>query len=200
LRDEPRLARRSLVAVPEVGSRLFEVCSSLHAVDEHQGQRYREVVARSPYVIEYQRTFAFPVDDERVWAAMTQFDSFCSWWPWLGEFSVEGDGLEAGTVLHGVVKPPLPYRMRLDVVVDDCEPPRRIDATIHGDLEGTAVLSLGGDDHETFVDAAWTIEMMQAPMRLAARIGHPLLRWGHDRVVDATVDGFRRHLSDEATG
>ena len=66
-------------------------------------------------------------------------------------------------------------------------------------LEGTAVLDIEGDDDETFVHAAWTIEMMQAPMRLAARIGHPLLRWGHDRVVDATVDGFRRHLSEAPT-
>jgi hypothetical protein len=89
--------------------------------------------------------------------------------------------------------------MRLDVVIEHCERARRIGAAIHGDLEGTAVLGLAGDDHETFVDATWTIEMMQAPMRLAARIGLPLLRWGHDRVVDATVDGFRRHLSGEAT-
>lgn len=162
-------------------------------------QRYREVVARSPCVIEYQHTFAFPVATERLWAAMTQFDSFCSWWSWLREFSVDRSGLEAGTVLHGVVVPPLPYRMRLDVVVDQCEPAHRIAAVIHGDLEGTAVLILEGDEHKTFVDAAWTIEMMQAPMRLAARFGHPLLRWGHDRVVDATVAGFRRHLSDDAT-
>jgi len=147
-------------------------------------------------VIEYQQTFSFPVDAEQLWAAMTQFDSFCSWWSWLREFSVDGTPLEVGTVLHGIVEPPLPYRMRLDVVVDRCEHARRIGAAIHGDLEGTAVLDLDGDDHETFVHAAWTIEMMQAPMRLAARIGHPLLRWGHDRVVDATVDGFRRHLSD----
>jgi hypothetical protein len=173
--------------------------SSLQPIDGDRVQRYREVVARSPCVIEYQRTFAFPVASERLWAAMTQFDSFCSWWSWLREFSVDGAGLEAGTVLHGVVEPPLPYRMRLDVVVDHCEPARRIAAAIHGDLEGTAVLSLEGDDHETFVNAAWTIEMMQAPMRLAARFGHPLLRWGHDRVVDATVAGFRRHLTDEAT-
>jgi uncharacterized protein YndB with AHSA1/START domain len=149
-------------------------------------------------VIEYERTFAFPVGAEQLWAAMTQFDSFCSWWSWLHEFSVDGAGLEPGTVLHGVVEPPLPYRMRLDVVVDQCEPARRIAAAIHGDLEGTAVLSLDADDLETFVHAAWTIEMMQAPMRLAARIGHPLLKWGHDRVVEATVDGFRRHLSDDA--
>ncbi|MDA8182818.1 MAG: hypothetical protein M0035_00035, partial [Actinomycetota bacterium] len=52
---------------------------------------------------------------------------------------------------------------------------------------------------------AWSIEMMQAPMRLADRVAHPLLCWGHDRVVDMTVAGFRRHVShpasrDEATG
>ena len=136
---------------------------------------YREVVAPSPCVIEYQHTFAFPVGVERCWAAMTRFDSFGSWWPWLHEFSMEGTVLEVGTVLHGMVEPPLPYRMRIDVVVDHCEPARRIGATVHGDLEGPAVLSLDGDDHETVVHAAWTVEMMQTPMRLAARIGHPLL-------------------------
>ena len=41
---------------------------------------------------------------------------------------------------------------------------------------------------------SWTIEMRQRPMRLAALVAHPLLRWGHDRVVDATVSSFRRHL------
>jgi hypothetical protein len=38
--------------------------------------------------------------------------------------------------------------------------------------------------------------MMQRPMRVAARVASPVLRWGHDRVVDATVAGFRRHLRD----
>jgi hypothetical protein len=36
---------------------------------------------------------------------------------------------------------------------------------------------------------------MQRPMRIAARIAKPVLRWGHDRVVDATVDSFRRQLA-----
>jgi len=36
--------------------------------------------------------------------------------------------------------------------------------------------------------------MMQAPMRSVARFAHPLLRWGHDRVVDATVSSFRRQV------
>jgi hypothetical protein len=36
--------------------------------------------------------------------------------------------------------------------------------------------------------------MTQLSMRVAARFAHPLLRWGHDRVVDATVAAFRRQL------
>ncbi|MDQ6613338.1 MAG: hypothetical protein M3083_00850 [Actinomycetota bacterium] len=76
-----------------------------------------------------------------------------------------------------------------------------IDAAIHGDLEGRARLKLSpqpppreDEGLGTVVSVSWTIEMMQRPMRLAARLGFPLLRWGHDRVVDATVRGFRSQI------
>jgi hypothetical protein len=36
--------------------------------------------------------------------------------------------------------------------------------------------------------------MMQRPMRIAARVAHPILCWGHDRVVEATVQSFSRVL------
>jgi hypothetical protein len=45
------------------------------------------------------------------------------------------------------------------------------------------------------VEVAWAVEMMQTAMRLADRFTHPLLQWGHDRVVDLTVAGFRRRLA-----
>jgi hypothetical protein len=152
-------------------------------------------VHSSAHVIEYDGTFTFPVPVAVLWSAMARVDRFSSWWNWLHEFSVEGSGLQDGTVLHGVVVPPLPYRMRLDVVLQECVPERRIVALVHGDLEGAAQLTFDGDDTEAHAHASWTIEMMQRPMRIAARIAHPLLRLGHDRVVDATVDGFRRHLA-----
>lgn len=154
-------------------------------------------VPSSARVMEYDRTFTFRVPVAQLWAAMVQVDRFSSWWGWLHEFSVEGDGLEPGTVLHGIVAPPLPYRMRLDVVIEECVPERRITALVHGDLEGSARITFDGDDVETRARATWTVEMMQRPMRLAATIAHPLLQWGHDRVVDATVDGFRRRLVSE---
>lgn len=150
----------------------------------------------SPYVIEYARQFSFPAPPPAVWSAVEHCERFEGWWAWLREFRLEGPGLVAGAVLHGVVAPPLPYRMRLRVVLVACDPPRSIDASVDGDLVGQAGLVLEPEGEGTRASVAWTIEMMQRPMRVAARVASPVLRWGHDRVVDATVAGFRRHLRD----
>jgi hypothetical protein len=85
--------------------------------------------------------------------------------------------------------------MRLRVDLEECERPVVLGGAVHGDLEGTARLVFEPRPSGTEVSASWTIEMMQRPMRLAARVAHPLLRWGHDRVVDATVRSFRRDLA-----
>jgi hypothetical protein len=79
--------------------------------------------------------------------------------------------------------------------LERCIRPSLIDATVHGDLEGRARLELAQEGGETLASVAWTIEMMQRPMRATARFASPLLRWGHDRVVDATVSGLRRQLA-----
>jgi hypothetical protein len=151
-------------------------------------------VPASPYVFDYDGTFTFPVPVSQLWTQLVRVDRFPSWWAWLREFWVEGGGLESGAVLHGVVVPPVPYRMRLDVVLHDCVPEQFMGAFVHGDLEGVARFAFEDDHAATVVHANWTVEVMQRSMRLAATVAHPLLRWGHDRVVDATVDGFRRHL------
>lgn len=107
---------------------------------------------------------------------------------------MEGSTLAVGSVLSGVVAPPLPYRMRIRVELTRCEPPVAIDATVTGDLDGEARLRVRPDGACSLVEVAWTVEMMQRPMRLASRFGRPLLQWGHDRVVEITVAGFRRRL------
>ena len=47
----------------------------------------------------------------------------------------------------------------------------------------------------TVAEVAWTVEMTQRTMRMAARVAHPFLRWGHDRVIETTVAAMRRHLA-----
>lgn len=146
-------------------------------------------------VIDYRGSFRFDTPPEHLWDTIEHTDDFHRWWGWLGDFRIDGEGLETGSVLTGLVSPPLPYHMRVTVELEDCVRPASIDAAVHGDLEGRAHLELEADGDATIASVSWTIEMMQAPMRLAARVALPLLQWGHDRVVDATVRGFRRQLA-----
>ena len=155
-------------------------------------------MATSPYVIEYEGMFHLDLPPEEVWAIISRTDRFQDWWGWLRELETEGSALQTGSVLRGVVVPPLPYRMRLEVVLVKSTRPHRIDAVVSGDLRGDASLTFTPDGDGTQAIIGWDIEMMQKPMRLAARLAHPVLRWGHDLVVHATVEGFRRLLAAEA--
>jgi carbon monoxide dehydrogenase subunit G len=151
-------------------------------------------VPRRP-LITYRGHFEFgQTPPDVLWRAIEEVDQFETWWSWLEEFKLEGDTLTRGSVLHGVVAPPVPYRMRIRVELTEVEPPHRIDAVVHGDLEGDATLEISESGAGSSVDVAWTVEMMQRPMRMANRFAHPLLQWGHDVVVGITVAGFRRRL------
>ncbi len=146
-------------------------------------------------VIDYRGEFDFDVTPGELWSSIEETERFERWWPWLQEFSLEGGRLKSGAVMHGVVAPPLRYKMRVDVELVACRRATAIDAVLRRDLEGNASLRVRrrGSTGCT-VEAAWSVEMMQAPMRIADRFAHPLLMWGHDRVVESTVRGFRRHL------
>lgn len=150
-------------------------------------------MSRKP-VMRYRRDYAFPDAPSDLWDAIAEVHHFEEWWSWLEEFGLQGDTLQKGSVLRGVVAPPLPYRMRIEVELTECLRPRRMDALIRGDLEGEASLDIQPAGTGSNVEVAWTVEMMQGPMRLADRMAHPLLQWGHDRVVEITVAGFRKRL------
>ncbi len=92
--------------------------------------------------IEYQASFWFPVNPSQMWAIIERFDRFESWWPWLAEFRADDGGLVTGNVLRGMVIPPVPYRLRLDVRLQRCDRPQLIEAMIDGDLRGRAALRL----------------------------------------------------------
>jgi hypothetical protein len=148
-----------------------------------------------PAVITYLRDHRFDLAPEVLWERIGDFGSFESWWPWLTDLQVEGVGLTQGTILYGVVTPPLPYRMELRIAFTNVRRPRSIDAAISGDLVGDAHLELRTDGDMTCVQVSWSMEMLQPAMKLANRFARPLLVWGHDRVVDMTVAGFRRGIA-----
>jgi hypothetical protein len=141
--------------------------------------------------VDYRGAFWFPVGPNELWETIERFDRFESWWAWLRDFGADTDGLVAGNVLHCTVVPPVPYRLRLDIRLERCRP-HVVEATIDGDLRGSAVIRLEPVDAGTRVAEAWSLDIMSTPLRVAALVAYPLMRWGHDRVVEMAVAGFRR--------
>ncbi len=142
--------------------------------------------------VDYHGDFWFPVPPDRLWAMIERFDLFESWWGWLREFRADRAGLIPGNALHGTVVPPVPYRLRLDIRLHRCDRPRSVQAAVGGDLSGRAVLRLEDADGGTQVAVAWSLEMRSVPLRVAARVAYPVMRWGHDQVVDMAIAGFRQ--------
>jgi hypothetical protein len=131
-----------------------------------------------------------PGHPPQIWAIIERFES---WWAWLADFRADDGGLVTGNVLHGtVIPPPIPCRLRLDVRLQQCDRPRLIEAAIDGDVRGQAALRLDAAGGGTRAQVAWSLRMHSAPLRVAARVAYPLMRWGHDRVVDMAVAGFRQ--------
>jgi hypothetical protein len=66
--------------------------------------------------------------------------------------------------------------------------------TAGGGLVADARLRLLREGGGTTAEMAWTLKVLLPALRLASRIGRPLLRWGHDCVVEIAVAGFRRRM------
>ncbi|MBV8950504.1 MAG: hypothetical protein JOZ99_06495 [Actinobacteria bacterium] len=147
------------------------------------------------YGIAYHGAFTFPLAPQRLWALIEDPANFERWWGWLHDVHCTDPLITAASVLTGVVDPPVPFSMRVRVTIDECEPARHIAASVGGDLRGTAGLDIDGDGGDASVAIGWDVEMMQPQMRVASLVARPVLQWGHDRVVEAAVRGFRRELT-----
>lgn len=151
-------------------------------------------LAGEPFV-RFVNGYWFPVSPAELWDTLGDFDRYPTWWVWLRELVVvpDDDGLVEGAELSGTVLPPVPFRLSLRVTLDRCLRPDLLEATVDGDLRGNAMLRLAPAGAGTTVTAAWTLQLVSAPLRVAARIASPLMRWGHDQVVAMAVAGFRHN-------
>jgi hypothetical protein len=102
-------------------------------------------VSGSPCVIDYRGTHRFSVPTETVWAPIECTNEFERGRAWLGDFRLDGPGLRPASSMVGAVSPPLPYRVRVGVELEDCVRSATIDATVHGDLEGRADVAFEPD-------------------------------------------------------
>jgi hypothetical protein len=141
--------------------------------------------------IRYRNTFFFPLPPAELWTVMERFDLYGSWWTWLTGFRADQPAFTGGNVLRAVITPPALHRLRVDARLWRCAKPWLIEGEIEGDLCGPAALRLTEAAGGTRVEATWSLTLRSPPLRAAAYVAGPLLRSGHDHLIDLAVSRFR---------
>jgi uncharacterized protein YndB with AHSA1/START domain len=143
-----------------------------------------------PRPFTFDRSWRFACSGEQLWDVLADTDEYPRWWSWLDGFAC--DGLHEGATARFAVRPPLPYRLRLAVQVDEVVPGERVATTVGGDLAGRAHLRLQPAGAGTDVRMTWSLTLQRPALLAVERVARPAMVWGHDRVVAIGVDQFRR--------
>jgi uncharacterized protein YndB with AHSA1/START domain len=138
------------------------------------------------------RRFTFDTDRAVVWDALTRTGEYRSWWPWLRHF--EAGGLVAGQRWTCVARPPLPYSVRFTVLLDEVTAPERVAATIGGDLDGRAELTI--EERAAGCELRLSSQLVAARglLRTMAVVAGPAARFGHDWLISTGARQFAAHL------
>lgn len=140
-------------------------------------------------IVQSDRRHRFGLAPPELWARMGQVDRYRSWWPWLRELDAEG--LCTGDVWTCVVQPPLPYRLRFDLTLDEVIPERSVAATVRGDIEGSASFEINGVAGGSELHLASALAPRHPVLRAMGTVAHPIARFGHDWVLDTGLRQFR---------
>jgi hypothetical protein len=148
-----------------------------------------------PSPFRFDRSWHFGVTPDELWATLAQTDRYREWWPWLREFTIEGDGdaLVDGAVAHVLIQAPLPYQLRCTIRVEDAAVDQRLTTRVEGDLAGPARLELRPVDDGTEARLAWELDLRAPLLRSLARLGRPAMAWAHDRIVERGLAQFEGH-------
>lgn len=135
------------------------------------------------------RTYRFDASPETVWDALGRVDHYRGWWPWLRRF--EATGLVVGDEWRCTVRPPVPYVLRFSLHLDEVEPHRRVTATVTGDIEGDAAVTIRELDEGSEVRLISALAPRDGLLRSVSILTPWLARFGHDWVLDTGLGQFR---------
>jgi hypothetical protein len=134
------------------------------------------------------RCYHLPVPPAELWAAVARVHEYEGWWPWLRQF--DADALATHEVWHCLVQPPLPYWVRFDINLDEVREPRIVRASVTGDVVGEAVLRISEHPGGSEAHLTSSLEPGNGLLKAVARVAAPVIRYGHDWVLDSGARQF----------
>lgn len=140
------------------------------------------------------RRYRLPLTPIEVWDRISAVEQYPSWWPWLRAF--DGVDLTAGSVWSCEVRPPLPYAVRFALTVDEAVPGRSVAATVCGDIVGTATIAIAPTDVGSEVHLLADLGPDNRALRVMSFAARPLVRIGHDWVLDTAARQFTERVGE----
>ena len=141
------------------------------------------------------RRYAFAVDPDQFWTLIAEVDSYRDWWPWLRSF--EARALGTGERWQCTVQPPVPYRVRFTVSLDEVVTARSIAATITGDIVGDARLDIAAHENGCEIRLQSALGPDNRLLRAIATTARPLVRFGHNWVLDTGAQQFAERAAGQ---
>ncbi len=139
------------------------------------------------------RDWAFDMTARQLWNDITATDRYADWWPWLQQFD-RGDGFVSGATWRCEVSPPLPYVVRFTVHLEEVTPLKAVTARVTGDVEGSARLVIDPTSRRTcHARLISDLAPKDRWLRVAGLFARPVVRWGHDWVLDRGREQFIEH-------
>jgi carbon monoxide dehydrogenase subunit G len=149
---------------------------------------------RSWHTIDYSHHFLLDASPSVAWSVLEDIDLLGGCSPWLQELTVDDPGMRDGATLHAIIATPLPFQVKIRLDLEEWVPFRLIVAAVNGDLKGKARLGLSPVGEISRVDLDWTVEIVSPPIRRMSHVAYPLLRWGHDRVIQSAIERLAARL------
>ena len=137
---------------------------------------------------ETDRSYQLAVSPDAVWAALARVEDYQQWWPWLRGF--DDAHLAEEAVWRCLVQPPLPYRVRFAIRLDEVRAPTTIRASLTGDVVGNARLEITETAHGCQARLVARLEPGNGLLKAVARVATPVIRFGHDWVLDSGARQF----------
>ncbi|MBA3605729.1 MAG: hypothetical protein H0W46_07130 [Acidimicrobiia bacterium] len=128
------------------------------------------------------RRYDFAVDPDALWRVLAATDEYRKWWPWLHGFAAAG--LVSGDSWRCVVRPPLPYTLRFTLELDEVVAPSFVRATVHGDIAGTAALTMAPTAEGTNLRLVSDLASSSRAFGVISTVFRPLVTRAHDWVLD----------------
>lgn len=137
---------------------------------------------------------------DRVWAALSDPESWPQWWPYVLQVQTLRDGAAGGLGSLRRIRwaTRLPYQLLIEIEAIEVLRPERLRGRSQGQLRGEGLWLLRSDGAHTDITYVWRVELTRPWMRRLAPLLAPLFRWNHTAVMQAGERGLQRLLATAA--